>query len=216
MNKLVLTLIAISLFGCSNGSDGSPGQPGLSGTNGAQGDQGPQGPKGDIGPQGPTGPAGKDGAQGPQGPTGATGPAGQDGAQGPAGATGPQGPQGLDGPMGPQGPQGAQGPAGAKGATGPAGPAGVIDTTKLYFKQTSNTALTGTNGYILDCDPGDVAISGGCTITPADQASTRLAGSYPYKTSTNAVLPDAWSCRFYAASTTNYSFTAFVLCLNPN
>jgi hypothetical protein len=124
--------------------------------------------------------------KGNRGPRGARGPQGLAGAAGPAGAVGAPGPQGPSGPSGPQ---------------GPAGP-GLSD---LYYVFETGTAPPLSGGTaVAQCDPGDIAISGGGSIDTGRVYATRFTGSFPY---------DGWLVGAYNESTTGTAtIEAVALC----
>jgi hypothetical protein len=99
------------------------------------------GPIGLQGPQGDPGPAGQ---PGPQGPKGDPGPMGLSGQQGPKGDPGPMGSQGSKGDSGPMGLPGQQGPKGDPGLAGPAGINGIVDKSRIYWRNCS--------GAVCMCD----------------------------------------------------------------
>lgn len=100
--------------------------------------------------------------------TGERGPRGENGSEGPRGFTGdpgPQGPPGRAGERGPQGIQRPQGPIGSMGLQGPAGPRGPgILWSGCREVHRSFTARQGVTGE-LDCGSGQVAVSGGFSIS---------------------------------------------------
>jgi hypothetical protein len=121
----------------------------------------------------PPGPAGEMGAKGDKGDTGDQGPMGLQGAQGLPGDQGPAGPQGLKGdtggtgPQGVQGPQGSQGIQGIQGVKGDSGKDGAFAVGSVYTASSSKAGPVGQTNVEVDlivrCDPGDMAITGGCS-----------------------------------------------------
>lgn len=170
-----------------------PGPQGPAGIDGAAGPMGPAGADGAQGPQGLQGPAGERGPQGEAGPMGPVGPAGAQGPQGIQGATGLSGPQGVAGPQGPRGLQGPQGDQGLQGAPGPQGPQGpVIEAGAVYYPERIFTARenqTGNLSAVVNCEDGDILLSGGCQLV-LPNGTTSLTASTP-----NAQM--GWSCAMF-------------------
>ena len=130
------------------------------------------GTPGPPGPQGPPGPAGgQPGPQGDTGATGATGPQGIRGERGLTGATGMQGPPGADGEDGLNGQNGAAGMQGSPGITS-------LNSTNTYTVTGVNSFLVGTPPGTWftfanpRCDPEDLVLSGGFTLTNINTANT--------------------------------------------
>lgn len=163
----------------------------------------PAGPQGDQGDQGLDG---VDGEQGPQGLVGADGP---QGLQGPAGV---QGPQGQPGAQGAQGQQGSQGPQGAQGSQGPAGADGAFNVSGFYEVGSGGYHdTTGEHFRLSECNPGDIAISGGCHLNGVGNWA-RLTSSWPDSDGVNP--PTGWYCQMYLP-TGGTNFTVKALCYTP-
>jgi hypothetical protein len=123
------------------------------------------------------------------------------GNRGPRGVAGLRGPQGLAGAAGPVGPPGSLGPSGPSGPEGPAGP-GVSDL--YYVLATGNAPPSGPGTAIAQCDPGDIAISGGGSVDTGRIYATRFTGSsLPY---------DGWLVGAYNESTGTATIEAIALC----
>ena len=122
------------------------------------------------------------------------GPRGLRGLAGLPGSDGSAGPQGLPGPVGPQGPSGPSGPQ------GPAGP-GLSDL--YYVFETGTAPPSGPGTAIAQCDPGDIAISGGGSVDTGRIYATRFTGSFPY---------DGWLVGAYNESTAPATIEAVALC----
>jgi Collagen triple helix repeat (20 copies) len=124
---------------------------------------------------------------------------------------GNRGPRGFEGPTGLMGPIGLTGPIGARGAPGPSGPPGPQGPagpglSDLYYVFDTGTAAPLSGGTaIAQCDPGDIAISGGGSVDTGRIYATRFAGS---------VLPyDGWLVGAYNESTTtSATIDAVALC----
>ena len=174
----------------------------------------PQGEPGESGMQGPQGEPGSQGKPGAQGPRGDTGPAGPTGKSGMMGMTGPQGMQGQQGSQGPQGPKGSTGANGAKGDQGDPGQDGqdgAFDPSLLYVKSANElaaNATTTTTQVKVECDAGDILMTGNC-VTSTANASLRIAGmSLPGDT------PEAWVCRWNHPQNVGFLGAASVRCLD--
>lgn len=192
------------------------GEPGPAGATGATG---PAGMPGLRGPPGVDGADGVDGEAGPMGPAGADGAPGATGAQGPAGAQGPvgpastvPGPAGAPGERGPAGEAGTPGAPGIQGAPGPAGAPGSVDASKLYVVEDGATSSSTSQQVLLvQCDPGDVALSGGCGYSPIGTTAAALRVSTP---TSSSALPDGWQCVWLPQSSNTTWYGVSVLCIN--
>lgn len=172
---------------------------------GPEGERGAQGLPGERGERGPRGEDGPIGPEGPPGPQGLQGLPGRDGTG--VGPPGPVGPQGLTGPIGPQGPEGPAGPQGSAGPTGPAGPKGskgdpgAAFEVVTYTRGNSINVATGTQPVVeVQCDPGDLAIGGGCSLGSINMLMTRNRTMYP----------GGWTCQAWnsgSASTMSVTVT---------
>lgn len=199
----LFAIVSLTSLGCSE----TPGDAAFD-SPGAKGAQGPQGEKGE---KGDPGAPGEPGIPGPEGPMGPQGPAGQDGlpgAQGPMGPAGPQGAQGPAGPQGAQGPMGPMGPQGLKGETGPQGPAGAgLERGRFYGAQNK---ITKCGSVSVECNPGDIAITGGCHL--GGSLLLHLLTSEPKAYGGDGV-PNAWFCNSYAPNNIACNTTATVYCV---
>jgi len=188
------------------GLPGAPGAPGVDGTNGVDG-MSIQGPSGEQGLPGADGVPGIS-VQGPVGPQGAVGPQGPAGPRGADGVDGSPGEAGIQGEAGPQGEPGV----GTPGPAGPKGDTGSISADNLYTVQVGSGSLSGgeTNLY-AECDPGDIAISGGCLINSG--VGGTLKSSLPTTlTGEVGVLPNVWWCT--ATVPSGLRLAAYVTCLS--
>lgn len=154
------------------------------------------------------------GAPGAAGSMGPAGPAST--VPGPQGERGPAGPAGADSTVpGPRGEAGPMGPAGADSTVpGPMGPAGMLDPSKLYLVEdvTTNTPAVLKFSMNVSCDPGDVALSGGCSGGAGGAALATLRVSVA--TSSTDGLPDGWYCLWQDQDNDVTSFFISVLCLD--
>lgn len=159
-----------------------------------------------VGEQGPVGPQGEQGLPGPAGAPGEAGAEGPMGSPGEQGAAGPPGPQGETGATGATG---APGPMGLQGLPGPAGADGGFDAGSIYSTSWSEFVGAGTTNHILECNPGDIAISGGCSMQQTANASIRA--NHPAIQNPGAA-PYAWFCSFSVASSA--VMNAYVVCID--
>lgn len=158
--------------------------------------------------------AGTAGSAGPQGPVGPQGPMGPKGEQGPPGKDGSAAEKGDPGPAGPQGPQGAAGPMGPQGLMGPQGPKGDPGTGMLvgnmYQRKTANmAALTPTAVSTLWCDPGDIAVGGGCNFLQSATQFSQIKTSGTVLDAANNRM--GWECSGYSSNNSG-SMGAWVVC----
>ena len=140
------------------------------------------------------------GTQGPPGPTGATGP---------PGPAGPQGTQGI------QGPPGSTGATGAAGATGAKGPSGItqLNATNTYPESETITRDSNSIANLVDCDPGDIVINGGYTVTPNEPSTASL--TLPIQDSALSP-PTIWSVALTFTEPVNATLNVNVVCFdNP-
>jgi hypothetical protein len=143
------------------------------------------------------------GTQGPPGPTGETGP------------PGPVGPQGIQGPPGSTGATGAAGAIGAPGATGARGPSGItqLNATNTYPESETITRDSNSITNLVDCDPGDIVINGGYTVTPNEPSTASL--TLPIQDSALSP-PTIWSVALTFTEPVNATLNVNVLCFdNP-
>jgi len=165
-------------------------------------------PQGDTGETGETGPAGPQGEQGPQGTVGPQGPAGPIGMTGMTGLTGDRGPQGLTGV---QGPAGAQGPQGSKGDPGQSGQDGAFAPGSLYVNSASEAAANGlatTTSVRVECDPGDIMLTGNCNAGGGGGSLRNVGMSIP------GDMPEAWVCTWNHPQNVAFVGYASVRCLD--
>ena len=160
-----------------------------------------------TGTQGPPGPVGPQGPQGDTGATGATGPQGIRGERGLTGVTGMEGPPGADGQDGLNGQNGAAGMQGPSGITS-------LNSTNTYEVVRNSDFLVGTlpgTWFTFAnprCDPEDIVLSGGFTLTNFNTANTVTITD-------NRVGNTTWEILLRSA--TNWEpFQATILCFdNP-
>ncbi len=200
---LVLVAIAFAFLGCADETETAP----ITTSANAGGGTSPQDSCMDVCPAGPEGPRGEQGPQGPAGAAGAQGPQGPMGSQGPEGPQGPAGPQGETGATGATG---APGPMGMQGLPGPAGADGGFDVSSIYTNTWSTFAGAGTTTHILECNAGDIAISGGCSLQLTATNARIMANHGAIQTP--GAPPDGHVCSFSLAS--NATVNAYVTCIN--
>ena len=126
---------------------------------------------------------------------------------------GPAGPRGLTGPAGPAGPQGTPGADGADGLDGVIGP--------VTVQRTDGPIADNTTGSLeATCPDGQMAISGGASLTETTSDDIRLIVSRP---GNGGLIPDdgqefadTWRVvyRNPAGGTATGNIRAFVLCID--
>lgn len=142
---------------------------------------------------------------GPPGPRGPAGP------QGPAGPPGPQGPRGF---RGPEGPRGQAGQPGSQGQRGPAGPKGEPGVVGAYMRSSiSLTIPAGSEGSIgADCDPGDIATSGG--FTTDGPGALEVYEARPAGTTEEPLVPVSYLVKAANGADQDHDLQAWVICLD--
>lgn len=146
-------------------------------------------------------------ANGQNGDDGRDGVDGVDGTALP-GPAGPQGPAGPTGATGPQGPVGPQGEPGEDGTDGDDGQDGIFDLSMMYQR-----AVVGNGQHtIAQCDEGDVAIGGFCSIISTNGNQSLKAVGFVGDPE-NTDVPIAWQCSQPGGAVFD-SKTAQVFCID--
>ena len=102
--------------------------------------------------------------------------------------------------------QGLQGLPGTQGSVGPEGPPGILNFGNFYEVSSGGSHPSGTHTLLASCDPGDVAISGGCHLFGS-------FGSYLRSNMPNSNVvdpPTGWYCAAYSSGVV--SFYARAIC----
>jgi hypothetical protein len=131
------------------------------------------------------------------------------------GTQGPLGPQGPIGPQGIQGPPGSIGATGATGATGASGPSGItqLNATNTYQETDRITRESNSIATLVDCDPGDIVINGGYTVTLNEPSTASL--TLPIQDSALSP-PRIWSVQLTFTEVVNATLNLNVVCFdNP-
>ena len=120
---------------------------------------------------------------------------------------GPMGPAGMSivGPAGPKGDTGAQGPPGTDGVVDPGKVYIVYDTVPVRSGQAS-----GVETAVVYCTPGDMALSGGCSLTYPNNGG-ELRNNTPIYDRVSNNAPTGWGCT--ALMTAPNSLSATAVCL---
>jgi hypothetical protein len=121
------------------------------------------------------------------------------GAAGPAGATGAQGPVGPVGPVGPQGPKGDAGPSG-------------LGRTITVRTNSHDIAAGVLEQMESDCQPGEIAVSGGASTGAGDGSGNFGASLQTSRPAPASGTPTGWTAIAYNGTSAPLHWQVYAVC----